>query len=682
MRRGSRSLAAQARSAGLVVQKPKQLQAADWSLRPLCEEQLIYAATDALVLLELPRAKGAGGRQGRGAHAQPQPARSRQATVEYTGIFLTAESRQKLLRRVPPRFAQVVADHMTLAWKPSSARGLAVGSSVKLRVSGSGQDDRIQAVSVETAERQPRSGHVTISRRPEAEAVEANDLAFTPLGEPFALDGVLGASVLLGGHDREQLPERLLARLQALADCGQPGASERFEGLEESQRYALHLAANELGFEHRSEGKKGTAQRKLIVTVPKRWKRPQGGVEGERLVIKDPKKFAALFGDVPSVRLHGRVTRSGVAWEPGAEVPAALAAALAAGDGPPRRPAREEGRGGDGGQVGRLVVVLRGFPGSGKSSLASLLRRRASADVASADDFFTDAAGLQEAHERCRQCFMELIAAGRPVIVVDNTNVRRADYAFYQSKAEAAGCSVAVLELICHSTAELERLRRRSAHGVPGGAVGAMWARWEHDPAALRLEPYLPQELLPWLREQSLLDRPAHTHLVMPRGPFVSVPAALRAEFHQRFSAEWGLHHVSEIGRSQAFRLFFDVDGLDLGRLLPALPALRALAGGALIITGSAEPPAPGYHIFVPSRIVDSGEAAALRQLWLQALPELEPFVDGQLYRNPQLRLLGGRKISKEGVDMGRVHEVVGRFDAAWEPGGSSWEWSEVSIHP
>lgn len=328
-----------------------------------------------------------------------------------------------------------------------------------------------------------------------------------------------------------------------------------------------------------------------------------------------------------------------------------------------------------------MAVILRGFPGSGKSSLASLLRRRASADVASADDFFAGAETLQEAHEQCRQSFLRSLAAGRPV-VVDNTNVRRADYAFYRSKAEAVGYSVAVLEFVCPSTADLERLRRRSVHGVPGGAVGAMWARWEHDPAALRLEPHLPQELLPWLREQNLLDRTGHTHLVMPRGPFISVPQALRAEFLERFGSEWGRHHISEIGRQQAFRLFFDVDGLALDRLLPALPALRSLVGRTLLITGTAEPPAPGYHIFVPACIVDSAEAASLRQQWLRAAPELEPYVDAQVYRNPQLRLLGSRKISKEGVDIGRVHEVVGRFDAAWEPGAGAWEWSEVSIHP
>jgi hypothetical protein len=47
------SLATQARYAGLVLDKAKHLQACDWSLRPLRDEQLVYAATDALIILEL-----------------------------------------------------------------------------------------------------------------------------------------------------------------------------------------------------------------------------------------------------------------------------------------------------------------------------------------------------------------------------------------------------------------------------------------------------------------------------------------------------------------------------------------------------------------------------------------------------------------------------------------------------
>merc|ERR1712118_306444 len=117
-------------------------------------------------------------------------------------------------------------------------------------------------------------------------------------------------------------------------------------------------------------------------------------------------------------------------------------------------------------------------------------------------------------------------------VIVDNTNVRKSEYSFYLSKAEAHGYSVVVLELICESTVELEQFRKRSIHDVPGAKVGSMWTRWEQDVTALRLAPYEPKELMVWLREQGMYDHPPHTHLIMPSGPFLSVPDFALQEFH------------------------------------------------------------------------------------------------------------------------------------------------------
>eukprot|EP00932_Pfiesteria_piscicida_P011344 SRR837773.22492.p2 GENE.SRR837773.22492~~SRR837773.22492.p2 ORF type:complete len:351 (+),score=115.20 SRR837773.22492:149-1054(+) len=298
-------------------------------------------------------------------------------------------------------------------------------------------------------------------------------------------------------------------------------------------------------------------------------------------------------------------------------------------------------------------------------------------EVISADDFFAVSGDIRTAHDQCREAFARALAARRSC-VVDNTNVRRSEYSFYRSKAEALGYTVAVLEFECPSTKVLERLRERSLHNVPGGAVGEMWARWEHDSAALRIAPCVPTTLMQWVREQNLFNRPPNTHLNMASGQFFSVPEALRDEFHQRFAKEWGSHHLSEQGRAQGFRLFFDLDGLELGRLLPALAPLWELLGEDLLVTGTEEPPAPGYHVFA-RRAVSSAEAAAWRERWLARAPALAPHLDGGLYRVPQLRLLGSRKISKDGVDLGRVHRVVGRFTGEWRT-ETTWDWSEVSI--
>eukprot|EP00746_Dinoflagellata_sp_MGD_P138965 gnl/MRDRNA2_/MRDRNA2_72504_c1_seq1.p1 gnl/MRDRNA2_/MRDRNA2_72504_c1~~gnl/MRDRNA2_/MRDRNA2_72504_c1_seq1.p1 ORF type:complete len:1636 (+),score=316.11 gnl/MRDRNA2_/MRDRNA2_72504_c1_seq1:35-4909(+) len=663
---GSMSLADQARRAGLVLKKSKQLQAADWSVRPLREEQLVYAATDALVLLELNKIN-----VGHAVKFVPRTqSAGRNVTVEYIGAFLTPDARKKLLRNVPPRFAEVIADHMTLEWMPKSVKGLAVGMPVKITADGVGEDGQIQALSTTTNELQPRSGHVTISHRQDVASVEAGKLSFKGM-TPFVLDCVLGVGLVHGRTSKEMLPDHIASKVEDLKD-GQPGQSARFENLTDGQRYALHILADDLGLEHRSEGKKGTEHRKLILTVPKRRKQvvSQKGFKEDRSIVKDARKFAAIFGDIPGQQLHGRVTRNEILWEPGIAIPPILERLLS------------NARLGHWKQTDRLTIILRGFPGSGKSSLSVMLRKKLPAEIISADDFWAGQDKLQEAHEQCRQIFLQMLKDQKPLVIIDNTNVRKSDYAFYQSRSESEGYQVVVLEMVCDSTTELEQFRKRSKHDVPGSAVGAMWGRWERDPTALRIAPYVPQKLMAWLQEQNMLGHQPHTHLIMPRGPFLSVPAAAQSEFHERHALEWDRNYISEIGRPHCFQLFFDIDGLNLDSLLVALPQLRVLAGVPLMVTGIEGPP-PGYHIFAPGVIVDSSAALALRQKWIDAVPSLQGYVDDQLYQNPQLRLLGSRKLSKDGVDTGRVHKFVGRLDSTWECDDQvMWQWSDVSIHP
>merc|ERR1712232_166285 len=85
----------------------------------------------------------------------------------------------------------------------------------------------------------------------------------------------------------------------------------------------------------------------------------------ERAVVKDAKKFAAIFGDNPGMQVHGRVTRSGVDWQPGVAL----------------QPVFERLLAGEMRTEDRLVLIMRGFPGSGKSSLASSFAKLARAAV-------------------------------------------------------------------------------------------------------------------------------------------------------------------------------------------------------------------------------------------------------------------------------------------------------------
>lgn len=128
------------------------------------------------------------------------------------------------------------------------------------------------------------------------------------------------------------------------------------------------------------------------------------------------------------------------------------------------------------------VIILRGIPGSGKSSLQKKLWPKAV--VVSEDTFFIDANGkynfdpmkLGEARNRCLLEFIaemtylrELKESGTPVIaedftvIVDNTNCSLVEMAPYVAIADAFDIPVRVLSL----QVPIGQAVERNIHGVP-----------------------------------------------------------------------------------------------------------------------------------------------------------------------------------------------------------------------
>ena len=123
--------------------------------------------------------------------------------------------------------------------------------------------------------------------------------------------------------------------------------------------------------------------------------------------------------------------------------------------------------------LGKLVIVLRGLSGSGKSTFAAYLRQqcnestqlhrdgRVNIRVCSADYFFQDLGGfdasrLPEAHYECMRSFDH--ALGDPlvdVIVVDNTNVRPDEYQAYVERATNENCNVVTFRCLHRLEAEV-----------------------------------------------------------------------------------------------------------------------------------------------------------------------------------------------------------------------------------
>ena len=122
----------------------------------------------------------------------------------------------------------------------------------------------------------------------------------------------------------------------------------------------------------------------------------------------------------------------------------------------------------------KLVVLMRGLPGSGKSSVAKLLQQLVTGSIiVSADHYFTDTEHLLQAHWACRRAFSSALRAGAPLVVVDNTNTRLVEMRPYVDEARASGYETCVFELDC----DLETSVARNVHQVPRETIEKFAAR-------------------------------------------------------------------------------------------------------------------------------------------------------------------------------------------------------------
>ena len=115
-----------------------------------------------------------------------------------------------------------------------------------------------------------------------------------------------------------------------------------------------------------------------------------------------------------------------------------------------------------------MLILIRGLPGSGKSTRARKLARRGFVHL-EADMWFEqrgafDAALLPQAHAWCRARAAAALKAGRNV-VVSNTFIRRADLRPYIVAAARLG----IITEIRRATG-----RWRSLHNVPAEVLAQM----------------------------------------------------------------------------------------------------------------------------------------------------------------------------------------------------------------
>jgi predicted kinase len=131
------------------------------------------------------------------------------------------------------------------------------------------------------------------------------------------------------------------------------------------------------------------------------------------------------------------------------------------------------------------VIILRGIPGSGKSTLVQ--EKWPTARVVSADNYFMergvykfDPKKLPEAHKSCLQEFMSICHSTLlnehfptpDTLVVDNTGCSLIEVAPYVAIAQSYSFEVRIITLDCPA----DVAAKRNVHGVSGASIIRMKA--------------------------------------------------------------------------------------------------------------------------------------------------------------------------------------------------------------
>lgn len=138
---------------------------------------------------------------------------------------------------------------------------------------------------------------------------------------------------------------------------------------------------------------------------------------------------------------------------------------------------------------GRKVIILRGEPGVGKSTLAAKIKKQKPGAVATveADTYYNRPDGyydfnwnlLSRAHDWCFDQFAQLITNWMPMIIVSNTATRLKEYKRYVEMAEANEYKVIIATL---------KRNFGNVHGVAQDKVDLMRNRIEEYPNEIIIE--------------------------------------------------------------------------------------------------------------------------------------------------------------------------------------------------
>ncbi|XP_029918305.1 NEDD4-binding protein 2 isoform X2 [Myripristis murdjan] len=207
---------------------------------------------------------------------------------------------------------------------------------------------------------------------------------------------------------------------------------------------------------------------------------------------------------------------------------------------------------------GRVLVLLRGAPGSGKSTMArAILEHNPGAVVLSTDDYFTrngeyqfDLSALGEAHEWNQKRAKEAFESGANPIIIDNTNMQGWEMRPYVNQALKHKYKVLFREPDTWWKNKPRELGRRSKHNVPVEKIRRMLDGYERFVSIQSIMGSQPPERKQLVCQENTCSQPRPMSSETPRPDLVGEPGRTEKceKSHSQLSSS--LPDVSSIGHS------------------------------------------------------------------------------------------------------------------------------------
>ena len=142
------------------------------------------------------------------------------------------------------------------------------------------------------------------------------------------------------------------------------------------------------------------------------------------------------------------------------------------------------------------MIIMRGLPGSGKSTMAKAIYdqylleyihgdstcpvRLSTDDIFMADgQYLWDFKSLGKAHALNQEKTMVALQKGLSPVIIDNTNTTYSEIKPYMEIGKYYNCSFSIRESMTDWAFEPEILFKKNSHGVPLDVINKMLQRWE-----------------------------------------------------------------------------------------------------------------------------------------------------------------------------------------------------------